>query len=478
MSSKTQNAENVDWNKILSEMKNGNINYIKNLITSNEIDINAQNPENGQSLLIYAIIVGNYDLVKVIINFGANVNIKDNDEQDAIQHALMYGRYKITELVYYQQLSGSLGKDLKHVSTQIYNKDEESKYFVEQIESKNNQNRYQSAIMKNIMQFIIKAIEERKCFSPDLLYYCWYYIINQTDKDPLQSPLWQQMMKTYQEILENTSDKQGWSWIKSNFITSLIWYLPHPNNDEKQEDEKQEDDGDDIETTLKTTLFYELLVRVRAESINQSNKLLKQQITEIKTKQTSDWNELISYSVVNTKYSSNARQDDCGCLKPRYCKHDLSETKYPSSTHFNFRKHYDTQMFFNELLFNANVIDKTFQIDMKQIVKDIGNEMKQNISYRAGPLKTWKRSQTKIENDYINEDYPTAAKILDINRCAIQFKTISQMMKFIQLFTNKINQQKAFSIVDIIRCKNGWSFYKESYPQYTDIKLNVLVKTQ
>ena len=95
---------------------------------------------------------------------------------------------------------------------------------------------------------------------------------------------------------------------------------------------------------------------------------------------------------------------------------------------------------------------------------------------RAGPVKTLTRSQTKVENDYINEDYPTAAKILDINRCAIQFEEISDMMRYIQLFTNRIKEKRCGTIIDIIRCKNGWSIYDPEYPQYTDIKLNVLVK--
>ena len=96
------------WNRLIIEMKSENINYIKNVITSTQIDINAQHPESGQTLLIYAVIVGNYDLVNVIINFGANVSIKDNGNQDELKHTIIYGRYKIKEFVYYQQLS--LGK--------------------------------------------------------------------------------------------------------------------------------------------------------------------------------------------------------------------------------------------------------------------------------------------------------------------------------------------------------------------------------
>ena len=54
----------VLWDEIITKMQSGDTNYIKNLITSKDININASNPENGMTLLHYAIVIGNYDLVK------------------------------------------------------------------------------------------------------------------------------------------------------------------------------------------------------------------------------------------------------------------------------------------------------------------------------------------------------------------------------------------------------------------------------
>eukprot|EP01084_Bolivina_argentea_P143362 251785_1 len=100
---------NVNWDDILKQIGNGNVNFIKNLITANDININSKNPMNGKTLLIYSVIRGDIDLVRVICNFGADVHIVDDHEMDALDYAIKYGRYNITELVYYQQLSGSLG---------------------------------------------------------------------------------------------------------------------------------------------------------------------------------------------------------------------------------------------------------------------------------------------------------------------------------------------------------------------------------
>ena len=84
---------NTDWNQILHEIGDINVPYIKNLITSNEITINSHHPLTGKTLLIYAVIIGNGELVKVICNFGADVHIKDNDGKDALDYAKIYGRY-------------------------------------------------------------------------------------------------------------------------------------------------------------------------------------------------------------------------------------------------------------------------------------------------------------------------------------------------------------------------------------------------
>ena len=96
-----QPQQDVDWNEIIKYLQDGNINAIKSQISSFKINVNSQNPSNGMTLLMYAIVIGNYDLVKAICNFGANVLIKDNDGDDAIKYAISCGRYNITELIFY-----------------------------------------------------------------------------------------------------------------------------------------------------------------------------------------------------------------------------------------------------------------------------------------------------------------------------------------------------------------------------------------
>merc|ERR1712228_635329 len=141
-----------------------------------------------------------------------------------------------------------------------------------------------------ITQFMIAAIKERASFDPSMLFFAWHF-----NENSLSSPLWTAMMKTYEKILSDTKDKNGWKWLKEQFINSLIWFLPHPNT---QKDEEKDDENDEMEGALKKTLFYELLKRVRVQNKKQSKLLLKDKIDAIQTQKGSDWQQLIKYDVI------------------------------------------------------------------------------------------------------------------------------------------------------------------------------------
>eukprot|EP01084_Bolivina_argentea_P011978 22431_1 len=338
----------VNWEDITNAMRNVNIGHIKNLIMSNDIDINSQNPENGKTLLHYSVIIGNFELVQVICNFGADPHIQDNEQFDALYYAIQYGRYKITELLYYQQLSGSLGNDLKQIASKIHAKNKEANLISNFTNTRLDTYKDRDDLPRHIVKYMIEAIKNRSQFGEDMLYYSWYLVLHAKTfwvpnspgsnygswriGNSLESDLWKQMMQTYEEILTNTNDKEGWKWLKTYFINSLIWFLPHPNVKEAasktNNDKIDEDDANDMETILQKTMFWELLIRVRKESKKQSDLLLKEQINKVKAEKMDDWNQLTQYNV-NTKYSSNARQDKCGCIVPKFKAEDLSEEKYP-----------------------------------------------------------------------------------------------------------------------------------------------------
>ena len=84
------------------------------------------------------------------------------------------------------------------------------------------------------------------------------------------------------------------------------------------------------------------------------------------------------------------------------------------------------------------------------------------------------QSQTKGENDYINEDWPTLAKILDINRCAFQFKFIKSLMRLLEIFTTTINNGHAPSLQSRIRISTIYRYQIQciKYDQDEFVKVN------
>merc|ERR1712228_811365 len=210
-----KNEENVDWNEIMKQVREINTNYIKNIINSKKIGVNAQDPNNGKTLLIYAVIIGNFDLVKGILNNGANVSIKDEDGLDALDYAIKFGQYKITEIVFYRTLSGKTGNDLKQIATAIHAKNKEAEYMKKQTVKVGYS---QIKMSEAIEEFMINTIRERAPFDPSMLFYAWQF------SDSLHSQLWSVMMETYEKILSDTKDKNGWKWLKEQFLNSLIWF--------------------------------------------------------------------------------------------------------------------------------------------------------------------------------------------------------------------------------------------------------------
>jgi len=196
------------------------------------ICIDVQNPQDGMTLLMHSIIIGDYDLVSKITKYGANISITDNDGDDALDYALVFQRYKITELL----LLLSMKDGMNGISQAIANQNEMAKYMMDA----------QFGRLKHkICHFVTRAIKERKPFDINMLYFAWYFCINGTDRspissasqqnasfpDPLQTKLFKTMMKAYWDIISNkSSDKAGWRWLRKHFINSLIWYLPHPNH--------------------------------------------------------------------------------------------------------------------------------------------------------------------------------------------------------------------------------------------------------
>jgi len=82
-------------NKLLSAVKNGNVLLVKNLIPH----CNLEYKKWGESFLIIATINNNIEIVKLLLEFGANVDSVDKQERTSLMWASYGIRLEIVKLL-------------------------------------------------------------------------------------------------------------------------------------------------------------------------------------------------------------------------------------------------------------------------------------------------------------------------------------------------------------------------------------------
>ncbi|WP_157149635.1 ankyrin repeat domain-containing protein [Brachyspira pilosicoli] len=72
--------------ELMNYVNTEDLHEILECIYEKNVNINFQD-ENGKTPLIMAVIKGNKDIVRALVNIGADLNIKDNDNKTALDYA-------------------------------------------------------------------------------------------------------------------------------------------------------------------------------------------------------------------------------------------------------------------------------------------------------------------------------------------------------------------------------------------------------
>ena len=86
----------------------------------------------------------------------------------------------------------------------------------------------------------------------------------------------------------------------------------------------------------------------------------------------------------------------------------------------------------------------------------------------------------RTDTDYIKEEFPSGACILDYLRCSITFKTPKELLDAVEYLIDEIENNKIESLSKILRIKNGfenilkWDGNNISDYNYVDLKMNVI----
>lgn len=83
-----------DVKQLLAEVSDGNLDKVRALLLSGKIDLE-QGDENGLSPLLMAAYKGHYEIAKLLIEHGADVNYaKHNHKYSALMFAAIGGHKK------------------------------------------------------------------------------------------------------------------------------------------------------------------------------------------------------------------------------------------------------------------------------------------------------------------------------------------------------------------------------------------------
>ena len=127
----------------------------------------------------------------------------------------------------------------------------------------------------------------------------------------------------------------------------------------------------------------------------------------------------------------------------------------------------DSNLAVNMLTTTAQRIDSEFQRRVEMVMNRFG-------AFRAGPVKTAERCQSKVENEYEEAVYPKAAKLLDLVRCSVSFNTVEQLLAGYEGLMRHIDDTDAF---ELARVKNGF-LLDAGAASYRDIKVNVVFHSE
>lgn len=86
-------------NKLINAIKNNNLDEVRCIILNEKININEKYDFTDDSALHFASIYGNLEAMKILIEFGANINQKNYNNETSLHYAVYNGRLEIVKFL-------------------------------------------------------------------------------------------------------------------------------------------------------------------------------------------------------------------------------------------------------------------------------------------------------------------------------------------------------------------------------------------
>eukprot|EP01083_Nonionella_stella_P273375 927309_1 len=100
------------WEEILEKCKKNETQYIKSLIDNKTLSVNDVG-DNGWSLLHNAAFTGAYEIVQLCISLGADVTLKNNRGETALNLADDFNHHAVKQLLHFAQMKANTGERIR-----------------------------------------------------------------------------------------------------------------------------------------------------------------------------------------------------------------------------------------------------------------------------------------------------------------------------------------------------------------------------
>eukprot|EP01083_Nonionella_stella_P143470 446040_1 len=101
------------WDEIWEKCEKNNTQYIKSLIDNKTLSVNDVDDRNGWSLLHYAACNGAYEIAQLCISLGADVTLKGNDGNTALDWADKRNRHAVKQLLHFAKMKANTGERIR-----------------------------------------------------------------------------------------------------------------------------------------------------------------------------------------------------------------------------------------------------------------------------------------------------------------------------------------------------------------------------
>eukprot|EP01083_Nonionella_stella_P107743 312437_1 len=342
------------WQEIHGKCKKNDTQYIKSLIDNKTLSVNDVDNQHGWTLLHYAANYGAYEIVQLCISLGADVTLKTNAENTALDLADEDNHHAIKQLLHFAQMKANTGERIREKADALTKQNGIIENIMNEIKSYDDTTR--EFFEDTLLDLVNKVVRKKVIFSDDWLCLAWK--IEAKRGNVFQSELWKNMTAVCREIIQNR-DKRDWFFMKTCIIPSNLWF------------EKMNDDGE--------YLYYELLRIVKDKSIALAADL-EENITNDGDKNQGAWTELITYELPATKLvklkpliangavedTAVARQDTIpNGLTSQYNKAMLDTNV--SNKSFDASSFYDHYVYLSTLSLLSQSVDDAFHASIHQI---------------------------------------------------------------------------------------------------------------